>query len=158
MEASRRWCREHREQDKTDPARIYWRALVERVYKTETGFEGLSEPEKKYFAVCYLEGEVYNGGFDQFFSNSSGDYFKYALAGLEDIGAERALELLRRAKQVLFDFGDVSSDTEMRRALMCKNSSRSRDSRAEELDELYWKDPDSLGDRLEKYARAHKLF
>ena len=157
MEAGRRWYREHSERDETDPARIYWRALVERVYKTETGFEGLSEPEKKYFAVCCLEGEVYNGGFDQFFSNSVG-YFQYALAGLEDMGAERALELLRRAKQVLFDFGDVPSDTEVRRARMRKDSSRSRDSRAKELDELYWKDPDSLADKLEEYARAHKLF
>lgn len=158
MEASRRWYREHRERDKTDPARIYWRALVERVYKTETGFEGLSEPEKKYFAICCLEGEVYNGGFDQFFSNSSGSYFQYALAGLEDLRAERALELLRRAKQVLFDFADVPSDTETRRALMRKNASRSRDLRAEEFDKLYWNDPDSLADKLEEYAREHKLF
>lgn len=158
MEASRRWYREERERDKTDPARSYWRTLVQRVHKTEAGFEGLAEAEKKYFAVCCLEGEVYNGGFDQFFSNSSGSYFPYAVAGLQELRAERALELLRRAKQVLFDFADVPLDTETRRTLMRMNVSQSRDQRSEELDKLYWKDPDSLAEKLEEYARGHNLF
>jgi hypothetical protein len=158
MEASRRWYREERERNTTDPARIYWRALVRRVHKTEAGFEGLAEPEKKYFAVRCLEGEVYNGDFDQFFSNSSGSYFPYAVAGLQELRAERTLELLRQAKQVLFDFADVPLDTETRRTLMRKNASRSREQRSEELDKLYWEDPDSLAEKLEKYAREHNLF
>ena len=42
MEASRRWYREERERDKTDPARIYWRSLVQRVHETGAGFKGLT--------------------------------------------------------------------------------------------------------------------
>jgi hypothetical protein len=55
MEESRRWHREHLqaiEREEPDPAVLCWASLVGRVYKTEAGFEGLSEDEKKYFAVC----------------------------------------------------------------------------------------------------------
>ncbi len=47
--------------------RKHWRALVSRVYDRPSGFEALRAPEKLYFAVSCLIGEVYNGGFDQFF-------------------------------------------------------------------------------------------
>jgi len=158
MEASRRLYREERERDKTDPARIYWRALVDRVHKTEAGFEGLSDAEKKYFAVCCLSGEVYNGGFHQFFFNSAGRYYRYALSGLEEMRASESLQLLTKAKQVWFDFSDVPTDTKSRRLLLERNASRSRNARSDELDKLYWKEPDELGNRCEQYAQQHKLY
>jgi hypothetical protein len=158
MEASRRWYREERERDKTDPGRIYWRALVDKVHRTEAGFEGLSEAEKKYFAVCCLTGEVYNGGFHQFFFNSAGAYYAYALSGLEEMEAGESLQLLKRAKQVWFDFSDVPSDTRSRRLLLDRNASRSRDARSDELDRLFWKEPDELAIRCEQFARQHKLY
>jgi hypothetical protein len=158
MEASRRRYREERERDKTDPARIYWRGLVDRVHKTEAGFEGLAEAEKKYFAVCCLSGEVYNGGFHQFFFNSAGAYYAYALSGLEEMQASESLQLLKKAKQVWFDFSDVPTDTRSRRLLLERNASRSSDARSDELDKLYWKEPDELGNRCEQYAQQHKLY
>ena len=158
MEASRLRYREERERDKTDPARIYWRALVERVHKSDAGFEALSEAEKKYFAVCCLSGEVYNGGFHQFFFNSAGEYYEYALSGLAEMEAGESLQLLKRAKQVWFDFSDVPTDTRTRRVLLERNASRSRDARSNELDKLYWKDPDELAIRSERYAQEHKLY
>lgn len=158
MEASRRWYREERERDKTDPSRIYWRALVERVYKTEAGFDGLSEAEKKYFAVCCLSGDVYNGGFHQFFFNSAGAHYAYAVAGLEEMEAGESLQLLKKAKQVWFDFSEVPTDARMRRLVLDRNSSRSRDARSDELDKLYWEEPDELDARCERYAQKHKLY
>jgi hypothetical protein len=71
-----------------------------------------------YFAVCCFDGELYNGGFDQFFANSSGSYYQHALVGLEELGAQQVVELLRRAKQVLFDFAEVPTDTGQRRMLL----------------------------------------
>jgi hypothetical protein len=158
MEASRRSYRKARERDKIDPARIYWRALIERVYKTEVGFEGLSEAEKRYFAVCCLSGEVYNGGFNQFFFNSAGAYYAHALAGLEEMEAGESLQLLKKAKQVWFDFSDVPTDTRSRRLLLERNASRSRDARSGELDKLYWQEPDGLATRCEQYAKQRKLY
>lgn len=158
MEASGGSCREERERDKTDPARIYWRALIERVYKTEAGFDGLSEAEKRYFAVCCLSGEVNNGGFHQFFFNSAGAHYAYAIAGLEEIEAGASLQLLKEAKQVWFDFSDVPTDTSSRRLLLERNASRSRDERSDELDKLYWQEPDGLPTRCEQYAKQHELY
>ena len=158
MEASRRWYREERQRDETDPGRIYWRALVDRVHNTEAGFEGLSEAEKKYFSVCCLSGEVYNGGFHQFFFNSAGAHYAYALAGLEEMEAGESLQLLMKAKQVWFDFSDVPTDTKMRRLLLERNSSSSRDTRSDELDKLYLKEPNELATRCERYAQQHKLY
>jgi hypothetical protein len=156
IETSRLRYREESNLDETDPARIYWSALVNRVHKTDEGFDGLSEPEKKYFAVCCLSREVHNGGFHQFFFNSAGSYYRHALAGLEEMGATESLQLLQRAKQVLFDFAEAPVDIGARRLLMSKNDSRSRNSRSDELDRLYWKDPDDLS--AERYARTHSLY
>lgn len=158
MEASRQRYREERERDKTDPACIYWHSLVERVYKTEAGFDGLAEAEKRYFAVCCLSSEVYNGGFHQFFLNSTGSYYVHAVAGLEEMEAGEFLQLLKKAKQVWFDFSDVPTDTRSRRLLLERNASRSRDARSNELDKLYWQGPDELATRCEQYARQNGLY
>lgn len=159
IEESRRRHREQRELARTpSPSSIHWCELVDRVHKGQGGFEALSDIEKRYFAVCCLESEIYNGGFDQFFSNSSGSYYEQALNGLADMGAVESVQLLRKAKQVLFDFSDVSTDTGTRRNFLRKNSSPSRDVRLGQLDALFRQDPDSLVERIKRYAIAHKLY
>jgi len=50
-------------------------SLVERVCRSPDGFEKLSDAEKLYYALTLLQDEVNNGGFHQFFFNSSGSYF-----------------------------------------------------------------------------------
>ncbi|WP_163324627.1 DMP19 family protein, partial [Enterobacter hormaechei] len=54
-----------------------------------------------------LSGEVHNGGFDQYFGNSSGDQYQAARAGLRELEAEDALALLERAAALLFGDGPV---------------------------------------------------
>lgn len=157
IEAAKKWHKEEREREKTDPFRILWHALVHRVNEASEGFSGLSEAEKRYFAVGLLDGEVYNGGFDQYFFNHSGSHYKYALIGLEEMEATQALALLQRAKQALFNFDDVPEDTEKRRRLLQKLASDSFSKRLDELDTQYCKDPDGLSARAENYARAHGL-
>lgn len=157
IEAARARNKEERERENTDPLRLLWRNLVHRAYEANDGLSGFSEAEKQYFAVGLLDGEVYNGGFDQFFFNSSGSYFKYAIAGLEAMDAQQSLVLLQRAKQVLFDFDEVYEDTEKRRAFLLQRVSDSRTKRLEELDAQYWKDPDSLAIRSEQFARSKGL-
>jgi hypothetical protein len=77
-------------------------SLVEQVHHTAAGFDGLPHPQKLYYAVGCLEGDVYNGGFQQYFSNDSASYYAYAEEGLIAIGALRTLELLQEAKEMLF--------------------------------------------------------
>jgi hypothetical protein len=159
VEESRRWNLEQRELRKNPSASsLYWGSLVNRVYKTEGGFGALPDAEKKFFAACCLESELHNGGFDQFFSNSSGSYYEYAVAALDEMGATQSKQLLLRAKQVLFDFTAVPTDTGKRRTYLRNNSSRSRETRLDELDKLFRADPDSLLQRIEQFAIAHSLY
>ncbi len=140
-----------------DPLDKFWRELVRRVHDTASGFSGLSDVEKQYFAVGVLIGDVYNGGFDQYFFNSSADYYRYSLTGLEDMGAAQACALVRRAKQVLFGFRDVPSVTSRRRAFLLETQSTSRDERLQALNDKFWEDPDGLPGRCLAFARKHGL-
>lgn len=157
IEAQRKWGREQRERELNDPMLKRWRELVHHVAQSEDGFASLSTSEKEYFAVCLLDGEVYNGGFDQYFFNSSGEYYNHAVSGLENMGASKTLLLLRRAKQVLFDFSDCPEDTEQRRKVLRNSSSPSRDKRLDQLDAEYCQDPDKLGEHIQKFANEHGL-
>lgn len=49
-------------------------------------FSELSEPQKVLFPVYWLESEVCNGGFHQFFNNSTGILAPEAVAGFRSIG------------------------------------------------------------------------
>ena len=51
------------------------------------GFDGLSATEVLVFCTWDFVNEVDNGGFDQFFANSSGDRAEETLAALRAIGA-----------------------------------------------------------------------
>jgi len=86
IEEGKRYIRAERERRLTDPYRKLWVSLVEKVYQSPTGFDGLSHPQKLYFAVGLLEGDVYNGGFHQYFFNDSGSYYAYAEEGLIAVG------------------------------------------------------------------------
>jgi len=157
MEAAKLYYQKERELDKTCPFRKLWRELVHRVHDTDLGYAGLSDPEKKYFAVGLLEGEVYNGGFDQYFHNSSSDYYSDAEVGLEEIGAMQSLSLLRQAKQIVFGDAVIPEDTEQRREILLQRDFDSYAKQLDELDRLFWEDPDGLSERSESFARKHAL-
>lgn len=146
-----------RELEKTDPLRKYWHVLVDRVYQPNLGYNSLAAAEKKYFAVALLEGDVFNGGFHQYFFNSSGSYYKDACAGLEEMGALQTLNLLERAKQIVFGFASVPPDTSKRRSLLQRCTNDSTSSRLEVLDQMFCKDPDNIAERSRAFALNHQL-
>jgi hypothetical protein len=61
----------------------------------QLGWEALTPAEKHLCAVETLNDEVNNGGFAQYYFNSSGDHWADALAGLEAMGAVQHAELVR---------------------------------------------------------------
>jgi hypothetical protein len=105
-----------------------------------------------YFAVGLLEGEVYNGGFHQYFFNSSGSYYAVTVRGLMAIEAHQSLSLLREAKEHLFPKKSVPADTATRRRALPDESTK-----LDELDKIFWKDPDGLPSRMGAFARKHGL-
>lgn len=65
------------------------------------GFESLEREEQETIALFWLESEVMNGGLHQYFLNSSGDMFPFALSGLRRIGAKKSLHALESAAEKL---------------------------------------------------------
>jgi hypothetical protein len=135
--------------------RKHWLHLIRRVHDTQDGFQKLSSPEKTYFAVCCLIGEVYNGGFDQFFSNSSGAFYAYALDGLLEMQAEECAAQLARAKQLLFGELLIPIDQAERNAKMRQEVSNPE---LDALDKKFWSDPEGLGARCAQFAKDHALY
>jgi hypothetical protein len=78
------------------------------------GFESLTDPEKVFHLIFWLESEINNGGFEQYFFNSSGNHALDTPAALEEIGAHHTAELVRRAIK-LFPGGTPPRDLYQRR-------------------------------------------
>jgi len=57
------------------------------------------------FCIHRFEAELNNGGFHQFFSNSTGEYVRETAQALKNIGADSTTELLARAVAVGFPGG-----------------------------------------------------
>jgi len=136
-----------------DPAEALWKSLVKRSSEDPL-LTTLSDAERTYFTVCLLDGEVYNGGFDQFFSNSSGAYYAEAASGLAELGALNALKILWEAAETIFGNDAPPKDRAKRWEMMKQRQGQqpNRESSLDALDEEYWHDPDDLGDRLQAYA------
>ena len=62
--------------------------------------------------------EVYNGGIEQFYSNSSGAYYKQTVAGLKVLGAEQTCGLFLLATRLIFGEGAPSTNRNMREAVL----------------------------------------
>lgn len=154
IEASKRY---YEEQKKYNPYRELWKSLVFRVHKTEERFSGLTDDEKLYYAVGILQGEVFNGGFDQFFWNSSGDFFEEAVAGLERLEAFKTLELVQQAKMIVFSGAEPPRYWEDRRSLLRILESTEGSQSLDTLDAAFWEDPDSLNEKLTRFAEAQGL-
>lgn len=147
-----------------DPLRELWKSLVERSSR-DASLATLSKTEQRYFAVSLLEGEVFNGGFDQFFSNSSGDYYQLAVDGLQELGALSSLGLVKEAAHAIFGEHGPPADRTKRWEVMDARAQKLSDvlkryeqtSRLDDLDEQFCRDPDQLQDRLRAYAEQEGL-
>ena len=92
--------------------------LIEQVFHSDAGFDGLTADEQTVFAIRELVCEVLNGGFHQYFRNSSGARYAAAEAALERLKEPKALDLLRRAHQALFPRGAIPVDSAERRKMI----------------------------------------
>jgi hypothetical protein len=65
--------------------------------ENKVGFAGLTVPQRRYLGCWYLEAEVNNGGFMQFFDNRGPATAREALRFLEDRGPRPVASILSRA-------------------------------------------------------------
>lgn len=145
------------------PEYKYWQTLVGKVYGKESAFNDLSPAERLYYLVNVFGGELHNGGFDQFFTNTSGARYRETVAALEEVGAQKSLALLLQAKTILFSNGEVPVDRAVRCSLMptWDESHPDHDAAHEALDALdkrFYADPDELEQVLDGLAKRHGLY
>jgi hypothetical protein len=122
--------------------------------KNDNDFESLNEYEKNVLFIEMLEGQVNNGGFDQYFFNSTGEYAHETLKALEEIKANQIAEILNSAIKA-FPTLPIPKDTEQRRELMediPKNISETWD----KLDDEFYEYPENLAGLVIEYVKTNK--
>lgn len=120
----------------------------------EVGFKNLNEVEKTFIGICSLEGEVNNGGFDQWFFNSSGDWALETPQSLIRIGAEATARIVEEAIS-FFPGGNPSEDLEKRRKQM-KEVNDVIEMKWNELDNKFYEHEDDLEKLLAHYMKENK--
>ncbi len=131
---------------------------IREIIDTHWDYEDISmlnDVERLFVFVENVEREVNNGGFDQFFLNSSGDYARESYEALNTIGATKAAAILKRAMSI-FPGGEVPKEAEMREEELEKTG---EDGRAKWFDacdtEYYEQNDENIGALLLKYVREN---
>ena len=117
------------------------------------GFDALSESEKVIATVFAIEAEVNNGGFDQFFFNSSGDLAFYAPTALVAIGAFEMAKIARKANLIFGSDGPHRDWHKRTQKLFSFNDKF--ESYLEDLDDQFYKYPNDIGALLEAYIMKY---
>jgi hypothetical protein len=104
--------------------------------------------------VDALEREANNGGFDQFFANSSGDTAQETVKALETIGARAAADIVRRAIAT-FPGGAPAADREERLDQL-DAAGEEREGLWDALDQEFYSYPDDLAALMRRYVQAHR--
>ena len=99
------------------------------------GLDTLSAPERTVYLAYFMDAEVHNGGFDQFFFNSQGNHAAETIEALEAVGAPRSANQLRHARS-LFKPEAPSPDRDVRWAQMDKMPKATRE-QWNAMDEAY---------------------
>jgi len=117
-------------------------------------YNQLSFAEQVFGLVWELESEVNNGGFHQYFWNSTGALAPYVVGALKAVGAVAAASIAQQALALVGP--DVSwSDDAARKAHISELSSQSKE-KLQELDQAFHTYPDDLTTLLYRYATQHR--
>ena len=118
------------------------------------GFAAMSQAEQTAYCVDCLEREVNNGGFDQFFANSSGDTSPETITALGRMRAYHTADLVRRAIAV-FPNGQPSPDRNTRYDQIEAVRPKAEEVWGE-LDAAFYEYRDDLAQLLREYVSANR--
>jgi len=102
----------------------------------------LSAGQRSFFYIQELEREVNNGGFKQFYFNSSGNYAHEVIDSLNLIGAHKTADIVKKANDQ-FPNGKVPKDRDQRQQLISQVE-RDAEKVWEDLDNEFYKYDDDL--------------
>ena len=116
--------------------------------------EKLSKAEKSFFLVFLLQGQVGNGGFVQFFFNSSGEFAHEVVDALNEIGAVHTLQIYKRVMEAVGGF--VPKDWAERETWYEDIITDEVADILGECDRVFYKDTDDLDELNYKYILSNK--
>ena len=108
-----------------------------------------------------MDADVFRGGFHAHFFNTEGEYFYETENGLDILKAKATKKIFQRAAKLVFEsFPPPLAVEERRRSL--KEMPEDDDGAEwliglEDLDRLYWEEPDKLSDKLDVFAEQKGL-
>ena len=114
----------------------------------------LTEPQKNFYFNQNLEREINNGGFNQYFSNSSGDFAHETVMSLKLINADKTADILQRAVNQ-FPNKNVPKGREERQKALEKIQEKANEIWGE-LDQKFFAYEDNLNILNIKYVRQNK--
>ena len=110
----------------------------------------LTDGERIIYLIGDVEGEVNNGGFSQYFFNSSGKYANEAISALKTVGAEYTSSLLEQAMKIYKNGPTSESRNEPEEDL-----TEDQEEKLNELDNKFYEYKDNLSKLQIEYIKNH---
>lgn len=116
-------------------------------------FASQSIPQKVFSAIWEVESEVNNGGFSQYFVNSSAESAHFVVDALRVIGAPQTADICQRAIAAAFPAGLPESEEAIRSAAVDFSDEVAEE--LEPLDQEFFSYPHNLTELLFAYVSQH---
>lgn len=129
---------------------------ISKRWESDDRQNNLTQQEKNFYYIEGLEREVNNGGFSQYFYNSSGDYAHETLSALKQVGANYVAVLLQKAINE-FPEQQVQKNRETREGVLSKIESRANKT-WDKLDDEYYHAFENLEYLLIKYVKSNRAY
>lgn len=114
--------------------------------------KNLSEGMQYVWAIWWLEAEVNNGGFNQYFYNTSGQFAEEAYKGCLAIGANKTAEIVNSAVLTIFQEMDLYKKTKEAGTIEAFMDSY-KETKLGQFDDEFYKYEDDISGLLTKYIR-----
>ena len=137
--------------------------IADRVFRRLAKAESivpLQTQDQVFICTWALQGEVDNGGFEQFYFNTSGDWALLVPEALRKIGANAAAKLMEEANSIFRPTGP-SSDRQLRHAQLdaLSDEDYAKLSRlSSRISEILYDGPERLDALLTKYLKNDAAF
>lgn len=118
----------------------------------------LSDGEKTVFITMNLEGEVYNGGFQQYFCNTNGELAVDTLEAYKKIGATKHVAIVSKAIAIAAKEADLRKSIKASKDQLKAFTESYKQTDLNELDKVFWHvdEKEEFPRALRaKYIRAH---
>jgi len=120
-----------------------------------SNFDQLDEVDKVLVTIWSLEGDVNNGGFDQYYFNSSGDLAFYAPIALRNIGAHHMAKITEDVNKLFGPQGPARNRDERKAELLTIVPNDSESNPWDKHDRAFCSYPDDISTLLITFLQAH---